>query len=576
MTVTSSQDTPVQNPIEHKGAAQEEEEDMLSGILRAPGAAGMKVLNREVFTKRIPTMACLVKSNKDIEIARKAAGSTILRDRLERTFINVKTLYGEDGKKTYTIPLWPSVQPTDESTIPPKLLDLVKEQRVELREKEGILTYADFTTEEILKSILPHDQSDGVHQSFTHTGHIAHINLDDEYLEYKDVIAQVILDKNPSVETVVHKIDEVGATSEFRTFPMEILAGREGTDVVVRHSGCTYAFDFAKVYWNSRLENEHDRIANLCKPGEAVCDVMAGVGPFAIPAARFKRALVWANDLNEESYNSMVTNVKANKVQGLVYPFNADGREFIRLASKTLFREAGREIRFDPNPPNAPRDPKINTKLKPIEIYKTPGVFKRFIMNLPATAVEFLDAFIGLYTGLELHFDNPSRPDGLPGEAEKHKLPIIHVYTFNKLGNRPADVPKAAEEVVEQISQYLQYPMTVERTSNLREAYTVNMKTKAKQPFRLKKTEADLAEGERIAQLASGEDMFIEGGVRVGFVRAVAPNKSMYCATFRLPREVAFRQPITKLSDEEKKFEKMKSVWLRSAEEQAWPGKLKQ
>ena len=33
------------------------------------------------------------------------------------------------------------------------------------------------------------------------------------------------------------------------------------------------------------------------KPGEAVCDVMAGVGPFAVPAGK-RKVFVWANDLN--------------------------------------------------------------------------------------------------------------------------------------------------------------------------------------------------------------------------------------------------------------------------------------
>jgi len=34
---------------------------------------------------------------------------------------------------------------------------------------------------------------------------------------------------------------------------MELLAGRDDTNVTVKENGCTYQFDFAKVYWNSRL-----------------------------------------------------------------------------------------------------------------------------------------------------------------------------------------------------------------------------------------------------------------------------------------------------------------------------------
>ena len=41
----------------------------------------------------------------------------------------------------------------------------------------------------------------------------------------------------------------------------------------------------AQVYWNSRLEQEHKRLTSTFLPGQRILDVMAGIGPFAIPAA---------------------------------------------------------------------------------------------------------------------------------------------------------------------------------------------------------------------------------------------------------------------------------------------------
>lgn len=163
-----------------------------------------------------------------------------------------------------------------------------------------------------MNAILP-EGLDDIPCAFTTAGHLAHLNLRENYLPYKHLIARVLLDKNPNISTVVNKVEDVGTGSVYRTFPMELLAGSPETEVSVRESGCVFKFDFAKVYWNSRLGREHGRIIDLFKPGDAVADVMAGVGPFAIPAAK-KGVYVYANDLNPESYKSLKANIQANKV----------------------------------------------------------------------------------------------------------------------------------------------------------------------------------------------------------------------------------------------------------------------
>ena len=83
---------------------------------------------------------------------------------------------------------------------------------------------------------------------------------------------------------------------------------------VQNESGCRFKFDFAKVYWNSRLGTEHERLVSLFGPGELIADVFAGVGPFAIPAAR-KNCLVLANDLNPSSTEYLARNSIDNKVR---------------------------------------------------------------------------------------------------------------------------------------------------------------------------------------------------------------------------------------------------------------------
>jgi tRNA (guanine37-N1)-methyltransferase len=139
------------------------------------------------------------------------------------------------------------------------------------------------------------------------------LNLRDEYLPYKKVVAEVLMDKNPTIRTVINKVDDVGTNSEYRTFGYEVLAGPDDLNVELSEENCIFKFDYSKVYWNSRLQTEHKRLVDSFKPGEVVCDVMAGIGPFAIPAGK-KGVFVWANDLNPDSYAAMVEAINRNKV----------------------------------------------------------------------------------------------------------------------------------------------------------------------------------------------------------------------------------------------------------------------
>ena len=161
---------------------------------------------------------------------------------------------------------------------------------------------------------MPEDLQDEIPSGFNSAGHVAHLNIRDQYLPYKHIIAQVIMDKNPHIRTVINKTDSVGSENEFRTFSYEVLAGPDDLQVEVKEGGCVFTFDYAKVYWNSKLSTEHGRIAALFKPGEVVADVMAGIGPFAVPAGK-GGVFVWANDKNPESYKCLEAAVEKNKVR---------------------------------------------------------------------------------------------------------------------------------------------------------------------------------------------------------------------------------------------------------------------
>ena len=180
-----------------------------------------------------------------------------------------------------------------------------------------------------MKSIIPQEDCDDIQSGFSVVGHVgrsrpcsglerclirkAHFNLRSRFLPYKHLIAQIILDKNRAIRTVINKVENVGTQNEYRTFAYELLAGDPSLAVTVKSLDCIFRFDYSQVYWNPRLETEHERIIKLFQPGEAVCDVMAGIGPFAVPAGK-RKVFAFANDLNPSSYESLADAININKV----------------------------------------------------------------------------------------------------------------------------------------------------------------------------------------------------------------------------------------------------------------------
>ncbi|PVV02685.1 hypothetical protein BB560_002856 [Smittium megazygosporum] len=205
---------------------------------------------------------------------------------------------------------------------------------------------------------------------------------------------------------------------------------------------------------------------------------MAGVGPFSIPAAKNIGCKVWANDLNPASYSSLLDNIKSNKVQKSVFPFNLDGRTFIRQSFENLLKNENR-------------------------------TFDHVVMNLPATALEFLDAFIGVYNDFEstildsvvsdsalnkafLTSRNASSNKDPENKDQKTalslKLPVIHVHCFSK-----SETPR--DDILSRAVSYLNLPESICKEF--------------------------------------GES------AKLHYVRSVAPNKDMYCLSFELPLETA-------------------------------------
>ncbi|RFU34301.1 hypothetical protein B7463_g2005, partial [Scytalidium lignicola] len=443
------------------------------------------VLDRSLFSRTIPIAAARVENIKNISRFRGQLDKTKELLRLER-HSNIRSdpdpaLAAKGGK---CLLLMPQVRPEDPATWSSILQEAVKAQEMGVIPFNLDLDYNYWTYLDIMESILPEDAQDEIPVGFSIVGHIAHLNLREQYLPYKKLIAEVLLDKNPSVRTVINKTDDVGTTSEYRTFSYEVLAGPDDMNVEIKEEECIFRFDYSKVYWNSRLNTEHKRLVHMFKPGEVVCDLMAGVGPFAIPAGK-KGVFVWANDLNPDSYASMKDAVTRNKVEKFVHPYCEDGRTFVHRAADEILELTAKNQNTITIPSKRSRNAPPDAPIPAPKILTIPQTINHFVMNLPATAIDFLLSFSGLYEGQERLF----------GPDTENKLPMVHVHCFSTKSD-----------------------------DNIREGIDICERVSEKLGYVIKPTDEEVV---------------------IYDVRDVAPQKRMFCASFRLPAEVAFRKRAT-------------------------------
>ena len=97
---------------------------------------------------------------------------------------------------------------------------MVDQRKVNVHAYELKLSYEDWSMRTILEAVLPEMPPDETETpaGFAIVGHVAHLNLRSQYLPYKNLIGQIVLDRNPNITTVINKLDSVGSEDEFRTF----------------------------------------------------------------------------------------------------------------------------------------------------------------------------------------------------------------------------------------------------------------------------------------------------------------------------------------------------------------------
>ena len=149
----------------------------------------------------------------------------------------------------------------------------------------------------ILTKLLP-EEAQPPPSSYEQVGHVVHVNLKAQHMQYGRLIGSILLDRlQPTTKTIVNKLGEVGGP--FRTYQMDLLAGEDDYFVHVVEHGISLYFDLRKVYWCTRLEGERTyMLRNEFKPNQVIADAFCGCGAQLIRAASKKGCRIIANDLN--------------------------------------------------------------------------------------------------------------------------------------------------------------------------------------------------------------------------------------------------------------------------------------
>ena len=160
--------------------------------------------------------------------------------------------------------------------------------------------------------------------SYELIGEIAVIN---ELTVDEDEAIEGILEHHPSVKTILLK--EESLQGEFRVGEYRKLYGGE-TETIHKEFGCRFKVDPTKVYYSERFSTERKRVVDQIDDGETVLVMFAGVGPFAIMAARLANPeKVVAIEKNPVAAGYLKENIQLNEVGEIVEGYEGDVREIV-------------------------------------------------------------------------------------------------------------------------------------------------------------------------------------------------------------------------------------------------------
>lgn len=148
-------------------------------------------------------------------------------------------------------------------------------------------------------------------------GHVLVLKISKELDDWKGEIARAY-SKVLEVDTVLR--DTGGITGQFREPVMELLLGNK-TETVHVENQVRFSLDAARLMFSSGNVEERIRMATICKPGEVVADMFAGIGYFSVPmAVHSQPASIISHEINPLAFEYLKKNIGLNGVEKKIKP----------------------------------------------------------------------------------------------------------------------------------------------------------------------------------------------------------------------------------------------------------------
>ncbi len=141
-------------------------------------------------------------------------------------------------------------------------------------------------------------------------GDIAVIQIPPELDHRVEDIVWGLRKVHPFLKVIAKKGFHEGA---FRIRDYSIIWGENRLETVHRENGVEIRVDLSRVFFNPRMKGERYRLTQLVHDGERILIPFAGVLPYALVIARYRRAKITAIELNREAYELGLENIERNR-----------------------------------------------------------------------------------------------------------------------------------------------------------------------------------------------------------------------------------------------------------------------